>query len=106
VEQLPKSWLRSIQQWTEKNANKKEVWLFGSRARGDATDDKDVDIAITLAPPIGSYDWALGNYMSFGDRWQRELAGLLGRSVDLQLKKGLPSKADAEAVLLWKDAEG
>jgi len=100
--QLPDAWLRSIQHWAEQNGNIQEVWLFGSRARGEATEVKDVDIAITLRPPKDNHDWALGNYQKFGDDWQRELAQLMGRSVDLELKIGLPPEADAEAVLLWK----
>ena len=104
MNQLPEAWRRDIEQWAEQNGSIKEVWLFGSRARDEATDDKDVDIAITLMPPKGSHDWALGNYCRFGDQWQRELAALVRRSVDLQLKIGLPAEDDAEAVLLWERA--
>src|SRR5262245_35947217 len=100
--QMIEAWLRAIEQWAEQNDSIKEVWLFGSRARGDATDVSDVDIAITLMPPKGSHNWALGNYLRFGDQWQRELAALVGRHVSLALRMGLPPKADAEAVLLWK----
>ena len=104
--QLPEAWRRAIEQWAEQNDNIKAVWLFGSRARGEATDDKDVDIAITLMPPSRNHDWPLGNYQRFGDDWQRELAALMCRSVDLQLKTALPAEADAEAVLLWERASG
>jgi predicted nucleotidyltransferase len=62
VTKLPETWRRAIEQWAVQNGNIKEVWLFGSRARGEATDDKDVDIAITLMPLQGSHDWALGDY--------------------------------------------
>jgi predicted nucleotidyltransferase len=96
------AWLRAIEQWAERNDSIKEVWLFGSRARGEATDVSDVDIAITLMPPKGSHDWARGNYWRFGDQWQRELAALVGRHVSLELRTCLPPKADADAVLLWK----
>jgi predicted nucleotidyltransferase len=41
--QLDESWLRGIEQWAEGNGNVFEVWLFGSRARGDATTESDVD---------------------------------------------------------------
>jgi predicted nucleotidyltransferase len=101
-EQLPEAWRRSIQQWAKQKDSIQEVWLFGSRARGEATAKKDVDIAITLIPPKGNHNWALGNYERFGDDWQRELSELVGRSVDLALKMGLPPKADTEAVLIWK----
>ena len=105
VTKLPEAWRRAIEQWAVQNGNIKEVWLFGSRARGEATDDKDVDIAITLMPLQGSHDWALGNYQCFGDDWQRELSRLVRRHISLELRMGLPAKADAEAVLLWKRAD-
>ena len=101
-EQLPETWHRSIQQWAEQKDSIQEVWLFGSRARGEATEEKDLDIAITLMPAKGNHDWALGNYLKFGDRWQKELSELLERSVDLALRVGMPPKAKADAILLWK----
>ena len=104
MDQLPEAWHRAIEEWAEQNRNIKEVWLFGSRVRGEATDDKDIDIAITLMPAKGNHDWAFGNYVAFGDDWQRELTTLIGRSVDLQRKMDLPPPAAAEAVLLWKRA--
>jgi predicted nucleotidyltransferase len=30
-----------------------ELWLFGSRARGDSRPDSDVDLALALIPPNG-----------------------------------------------------
>jgi predicted nucleotidyltransferase len=33
-----------------------EIWLFGSRARGDYTDRSDIDIAI-LSPHANSQNW-------------------------------------------------
>ena len=34
-----------------------EVWLFGSKARGDATDDSDIDLLVVTA----SDDWRKGD---------------------------------------------
>jgi predicted nucleotidyltransferase len=50
------------------------VYLFGSRARGDARPGSDVDVAVLAARPLGA-----------GTRFavQEELARLLGRDVDL-----------------------
>jgi predicted nucleotidyltransferase len=95
---LPEAWHRAIEQWAEQNSNITEVWLFGSRARGEATDDKDVDLAITLMPAKESHDWAAGNYLKFGDQWQRELAALVGRSVDLELKMDFAAKGTPEII--------
>jgi predicted nucleotidyltransferase len=86
-------WLTGVQEWAEQNDSIQEVWLFGSQARGDATETSDVDLAITLAPPKGNHDWALGNYSKLGDQWQAELGKIVGCHVSLEL---MPCK------LLWR----
>jgi predicted nucleotidyltransferase len=77
-------WLVAIRAWAERTKAVKEVWLFGSRAHGDATDDSDIDLAIALMPREGRTDWALSDYTRLGDDWQRELARLVGRHVSLE----------------------
>ena len=48
--------------------------IFGSFARGDETNDSDLDLLITLARPIGVFALA---------RMKRELEEVVGREVDL-----------------------
>lgn len=91
--QLKETWLPDIRAWAEANDSIQEVWLFGSRAREDASDDSDVDLAITLMPPKGNHDWAFGNYQALGDKWQKELEAIVGRHVSLEV---MPFK------LLWR----
>lgn len=70
----------SIEELTEKirpiaeRHNLKEVYLFGSYARGDATEESDVDL---LFKPEGKHGlfWLSGLY--------RELSGTLQKEVDL-----------------------
>jgi predicted nucleotidyltransferase len=102
MEQLPEYWLRGIQQWAEQNGNVVEVWLFGSRARGEGTDESDVDLAVTLMPPKGTHDWAAGNYFAEVQKWRAELKEIVGKRVDLELMEFLPALAAADALLLWK----
>ena len=89
-------WIRGLREWAEANGNVRQLWLFGSRARGDARENSDVDIAITLVPS------AFGNYTALGDAWQHELEKIVGRHVSLQ---GIESDSDArvrqDGVLLW-----
>ena len=35
----------------------KEVWLFGSRARGDNEDKSDIDLAIVCKENTADFDW-------------------------------------------------
>ena len=37
-----------IESWAEQRNEVSEVWLFGSRAKGSARDDSDMDLALIL----------------------------------------------------------
>jgi len=78
-------WLRDLRSWAIQNESVRELWLYGSRARGDSREESDIDLAIALMPPLGEHDWALGNYYALGDGWQRELETIVGRHVSLEL---------------------
>jgi predicted nucleotidyltransferase len=82
---MREEWLAAIRAWAERTDSVREVWLFGSRSRGEATDESDIDLAIVLMPPKERHDWALGNYEALADdHWQPELARLVGRHVSLE----------------------
>jgi predicted nucleotidyltransferase len=49
-------WLRDLRSWASKNESVRQLWLFGSRARGDSREDSDIDLAIALIPPVGKHD--------------------------------------------------
>ena len=78
-------WLRGLRGWANGNGNVREVWLFGSRATGCSRSGSDVDIAIALMPATGGTDWALGSYFAFHSEWKRELEGIVGRHVSLEI---------------------
>jgi predicted nucleotidyltransferase len=95
--QLPETWREAIEQWAARTASVREVWLFGSRAKGTAEPDSDVDIAIRLMPPTKGTDW--GHFYRFGDEWQSELKAAISRHVSLVL---LPTAQDiGPRILLW-----
>jgi predicted nucleotidyltransferase len=81
---LPADSVELIRQWAARTNAVREVWLFGSRAKGTSRPDSDIDIGIYLMPPSATSNWAYATYTSQGDAWQRELAGLLGRHVSLE----------------------
>ena len=72
-----------------------DVRVFGSMARGDANDESDVDLLVTLAP--GATGLALGGLLT-------DAQALLGRKVDAVTEQGLhPAMRDevlAEAIAL------
>jgi len=97
-------WLRGLCAWAATNGNVRQLWLFGSRARGDAREDSDVDIALALMPPDGKTDWALGAYFAFESEWKQQLKAVVERDVSIE---PLVSGTDAdvrvrrEGKLLW-----
>jgi predicted nucleotidyltransferase len=77
-------WVRGLREWAEANGNVRQLWLFGSRARGDARENSDVDLALALMPPDGKHNWALGNYFVLKDDWKQQLEAIVGRHVSLE----------------------
>jgi predicted nucleotidyltransferase len=97
-------WLHGLRAWAVANENVQEIWLFGSRARGDAREDSDVDLALALMPPDGKTNWALGNYFAFESEWKRQLEAIVGRAVSIEpLVPGEESDARVrrEGKLVW-----
>jgi predicted nucleotidyltransferase len=82
--QMQDDWLSGLRAWAAKNENIRELWLFGSRARGDAKDHSDVDIALALMPPVGKTDWALGAYFDFESEWKQQLKAIVERDVSIE----------------------
>ena len=94
---LPADSVELIRQWAARTDSVREVWLFGSRAKGTSRPDSDVDIGIYLMPPAEGADWALALYTAEGDAWQRELGGLnrAARSIGFSSWRPLPMRLEA-----------
>jgi predicted nucleotidyltransferase len=102
-------WLCGLRSWASGNDSIRQLWLFGSRATGRSRPDSDIDVAVSLMPPIGNHNWALGNYFAFHSEWKQKLEAIVGRHVSLEvIEPG--TKEDAEVrrtgVLLWPGPHG
>ena len=64
---LPADAVRLIREWAARTDSVREVWLFGSRAKGTSRPDSDIDIGIYLMPPTPTSDRALAAYTANGD---------------------------------------
>lgn len=106
---MREDWLRGLWSWASANGSVRELWLFGSRASGHSRVASDVDLAVSLLPPIGDHNWALGNYLALGDEWQQQLEEIVGHHVSLEAI-GADTKENLEArgswVLLWSRETG
>ena len=61
----------------------RDVRVFGSMARGDADDDSDIDLLVSLPPDTSA--WALGGLLA-------DVEDLVGRRVDVLTEGGLHPK--------------
>ncbi len=83
MEEIPTQWIEAIRAWAERNENILQVYLFGSRVRGDNRNDSDLDIAVLIASSRSNT--ALGRWVALADSWAAELQEKLPIQIDLQL---------------------
>ncbi len=99
--------MRDLRHWAAANGSVRELWLFGSRAKGTSRFESDADIAVALIPPQGRYDWALGNYFDLHPQWKDHLEAIVGCEVDLRLilpGTSLDVEVRTTGKLLWAHA--
>ena len=98
---LTEQQVRAIQEWAGGTGVIEAVRLFGSRAKGCARPDSDVDLAITTG---------VGHYIALADQWEAELSIALGLTVKLaqyNAAKGIVrSYCDAFSVILFREHGG
>jgi predicted nucleotidyltransferase len=102
---LPDNWRDGLISWARGTNAVSELWLFGSRAKGTARPDSDVDIAIALMPSRGSHDWALGDYFAYANEWRLKLEQIVQRHVSFTaIVPDTPGDKEVRStgILLWK----
>ena len=72
---LTEQQVRYIQEWAERAGVVETVRLYGSRAKGSARSDSDVNLALTVGT---------GQYVGFVSEWQKELSDALVLKVMLK----------------------
>ena len=104
---FPDEWRVGIIDWVRQTNAIDELWLYGSRTKGTARPDSDVDIAVSLMPAQGGHDWALGDYLALTPVWQRTLEAIVGRHVNLTaILPDTPGDTEVRTtgILLWRRA--
>jgi predicted nucleotidyltransferase len=72
---LTEQQVRYIQEWAERAGVVVTVRLYGSRAKGSARSDSDVNLALTVGT---------SHYVRFLNEWQKELSGALILKVNVE----------------------
>ena len=76
-------WSSKLALWARDKREISELWLFGSRVRGDHRKDSDLDIAVIMA---GENEGdRLGNWIALAEEWEEELKALVPVAIDLDL---------------------
>ncbi|QGZ93496.1 nucleotidyltransferase domain-containing protein [Terricaulis silvestris] len=82
---LPEEWISSIQLWARAIPELKQVFLFGSYARGEQGAASDLDLAAIIDVGRKGDDDDLVVWMFSHDDWATALQSRLPVSLDLQL---------------------
>jgi predicted nucleotidyltransferase len=80
--QFPDHWRHAIVVWARSEPLIAAVYLFGSRAKGCARIDSDIDLAYQTHPDGSETSYTVAFFN--GDVWRRQLQDLLPVPVDLQ----------------------
>lgn len=99
---IPPKVIERLVVWMAERPTATELWLFGSRARGDHCADSDVDLAIRFA---GAEGQAASLFIAMEARWSVELTALASLPVHLQpigFAEELDAALDRDGVLLWQ----
>ena len=91
------AWLDSYRQALADNFPDmiEQIIIYGSKARGDAGPESDIDVLVSLEPDA---PWSLWEWVDM----KEELTGLFGREVDLVEKDGLRNPFRRYAILTSK----
>ena len=80
---LPLNWKAGLIGWAKINLSIRELWLFGSRARGTSRVNSVVDLGVVLMRAKRGKDRAFENYVTHYLQWHAELETILQCHVSL-----------------------
>jgi predicted nucleotidyltransferase len=101
MHQLTDEQLAALITWGKKTPEVQGIFLTGSRAKGTATPESDVDLALLMTgqDPLRR----LATFLSRRRAWRAELEAALGLAVQLERARGDPTP-EAGYVELWRRA--
>ena len=105
--QLTAEQVAAIIAWAERTPQVQSVMLFGSRCKGTARPDSDVDLALSMTK--GRWERRFENYRDNVNAWERELTDAMGitvfvRSLHPALGPEVPTAVRECCIKLWRRA--
>jgi len=94
---LPANWRDAICRWATTHDRIQNIFLFGSRAKGNCEPDSDVDLAIVINGDDAVEKLAYSIYVA--QKWRDETSNLLPVAVHLQFAKAVTDIVVWPAVL-------
>ena len=79
---------KELHAWATSQPSINRVWLFGSRARGEAGPDSDLDIALEVVPAYPDAS-ATDCWFTHSSQWRGELAARFPFRIQLELLDGM-----------------
>jgi len=76
--------VQAIRKWADKHNEIREVYLYGSRARGDNRQDSDIDLALVMEPSWNFDNDAFTTWMFWHDRYKTKPDLTLSAEVHLE----------------------
>jgi predicted nucleotidyltransferase len=77
------SWSFKIAHWARTKREISEVWVFGSRVRGDHREGSDLDVAVVM---LGEDEGTrFGNWIALAEEWEEELQEIIPVPIDLDI---------------------
>ena len=80
---LPLDWKAGLIAWAKANSSIRELWLFGSRAKGTASVNSVVDVGLAFMPGRRRNDGAFQIYIAHYSNWLTELETVVQCHVSL-----------------------
>ncbi|WP_082835873.1 nucleotidyltransferase family protein [Croceicoccus bisphenolivorans] len=81
---IPKAWRNVIRAWADRHEPIQSAYIFGSYAKGSATEGSDLDVAVIIKPMRGDED-ELTTWIFERQKWAEDLDALLPPQIDLEL---------------------
>ena len=97
-----------LNQWASSRSAIRRLWIYGSRARGNACPNSDLDVALELVVAL-PHETSTDVWFENIDDWRSDLSGRFPFPVQLELLEGattptIQSGTARDGVLVYKTA--